>query len=156
MPSLFVIHEHHATHLHYDFRLELGGVLKSWVIPKGPSMNPSEKRLALLVEDHPLEYIDFEGIIPNGHYGAGIVVIWDTGSYELIELQKKTIIFFLRGEKLKGIFTLLPLKGRRKGDEWLLIKKKDEYANVNWKLETSLSPEKKSQLQEQIPPCKTV
>jgi len=155
MTPRFVIHEHHATHLHYDFRLELDGVLKSWVIPKGPSMNPSEKRLALLVEDHPLEYIDFEGIIPKGHYGAGIVVIWDRGPYEIIEIQRETITFFLRGRKLKGVFTLLPLKGRRKGDEWLLIKKKDEYASRNWKLETSLSPEKKSQLQEQIPPCKT-
>ena len=155
MNPRFVIHEHHATHLHYDFRLELEGVLKSWVIPKGPSMNPSEKRLALLVEDHTLEYIDFEGIIPKGHYGAGTVVIWDKGSYELIEIQKETITFFLRGRKLKGVFTLLPLKGRRKGDEWLLIKKKDEYVSTSWKLETSLSPEKKSQLQEQIPPCKT-
>jgi len=155
MTPHFVIHEHHATHLHYDFRLELDGVLKSWVVPKGPSMNPSEKRLALLVQDHPLEYIDFEGIIPKGHYGAGAVVIWDKGSYELIELQKETITFFLRGRKLNGIFTLLLLKGRRKGDEWLLIKKKDEYASTNWKLEKSLSPEKKSQLQEQMPPCKT-
>ena len=152
MTPRFVIHEHHSTQLHYDFRLELDGVLKSWVIPKGPSMNPSEKRLAISVEDHPLEYIDFEGIIPKGHYGAGIVVIWDTGAYELIELQKETITFFLSGRKLKGVFTLLSLKGRRKGDEWLLIKKKDEYACENWKLETSLSPEKKSQLQEQIPP----
>ena len=150
----FVIHEHHATHLHYDFRLEMDGVLKSWVIPKGPSMNPSEKRLALLVDDHPLEYIDFEGIIPKENYGAGIVVIWDTGSYEPIKLKNKTIAFFIKG-KLRGIFTLLPLKGRGKGDEWLLIKKKDEYANVNWKLETSLSQEKKSQLQQRIPPCKT-
>jgi bifunctional non-homologous end joining protein LigD len=155
MTPHFVIHEHHATHLHYDFRLELDGVLKSWVVPKGPSMNPSEKRLALLVQDHPLEYIDFEGIIPKEHYGAGAVVIWDKGSYELIELQKETITFFLRGRKLNGIFTLLLLKGRRKGDEWLLIKKKDEYASINWKLEKSLSPEKKSQLQEQMPPCKT-
>ena len=154
MIPRFVIHEHHATHLHYDFRLELDGVLKSWVIPKGPSMNPSEKRLALLVEDHPLEYIDFEGIIPNGNYGAGIVVMWDKGSYEIIELQKETITFFLRGKKLRGVFTLLPLKGRRKGDEWLLIKKKDEYARPSWKLETSMSPEKKNQLQERMPPRK--
>ena len=155
MTPRFVIHEHLATHLHYDFRLELDGVLKSWVIPKGPSMDPSEKHLALLVEDHSLEYIDFEGIIPNGHYGAGIVAMWDRGSYEIIEKQKETITFFLRGRKLKGVFTLLRLKGGRKGDEWLFIKKKDEYARTNWKLETSLSPEKKSQLQEQIPPCKT-
>jgi bifunctional non-homologous end joining protein LigD len=155
MSPRFVIHEHHATHLHYDFRLELDGVLKSWVIPKGPSMNPSEKRLALLVDDHPLEYIDFEGIIPNGHYGAGTVVIWDKGSYELIELKKETITFFLNGQKLKGVFTLLLLKGRRKGDEWLFVKKKDDYAITNWKLETSLTPEKYAQLREKEPPCKT-
>ena len=155
MNPRFVIHEHHATHLHYDFRLELEGVLKSWVIPKGPSMNPSEKRLALLVEDHTLEYIEFEGIIPKGHYGAGTVVIWDKGSYEIIELKKETIIFFLRGKKLKGTFILTLLKGSRKGNEWLLIKKKDEYANTSWELETSLTPEKQCQLQEQIPTYKT-
>ena len=155
MNPRFVVHEHHATHLHYDFRLELDGVLKSWVIPKGPSMNPSEKRLALLVEDHPLEYNDFEGIIPKGHYGAGTVVVWDSGFYEIIEQKKETITFFLRGEKLKGIFTLLLLKRRKKGNEWLLIKKKDEYAITNWKLEISLSPEKLAHLRDKEPPCKT-
>ena len=155
MTPRFVIHEHHATHLHYDFRLELDGVLKSWVIPKGPSMNPSEKRLALLVEDHPLEYIDFEGIIPKEHYGAGAVVVWDSGSYELIELKKEMITFFLRGKKLKGVFTLLLLKGRKKGNEWLFVKKKDEYAITNWKLKISLSSEKLTQLIEVEPPCKT-
>lgn len=154
MSLSFVIHEHHATNLHYDFRLELEGILKSWVIPKGPSMNPSEKRLALLVEDHPLEYIDFEGIIPKGHYGAGTVVIWDKGSYELIELKKEKITFFLKGRKLKGTFTLMLLKGSRKGNEWLLIKKKDEYASAGWELETCLTSEKQSQLREQMPHVK--
>jgi len=149
MTPRFVIHEHHATHLHYDFRLEIEGVLKSWVIPKGPSMNPSEKRLALLVEDHALEYI------PKGRYGAGAVVIWDKGSYELIELKKETITFFLKGQKLKGAFTLTLLKGSRKGNEWLLIKKKDEYASTRWELETSLTPEKQFQLREQVPATKT-
>lgn len=155
MTSRFVVHEHDSSHLHYDFRLELEGVLKSWVIPKGPSMNPSEKRLALLVQDHPLDYIDFEGVIPQGHYGAGAVVIWDRGSYELVELKKEKITFFLNGEKLKGAFTLALLKGRGKGNEWLLIKKKDQYAQPSWKLKTSLTPEKKGLLRERTPPCKT-
>ncbi len=155
MTLRFVVHEHDATHLHYDFRLELEGALRSWVIPKGPSMNPSEKRLALLVEDHPLEYIDFEGVIPKGHYGAGAVVIWDTGSYRLIELKKGKITFFLKGKKLKGTFTLNFLKGRGKGNEWLLIKKRDNYARDSWELKTNLTPEKKGHLMERIPPCKT-
>lgn len=155
MNSRFVVHEHDASHLHYDFRLEIEGVLRSWVIPKGPSMNPSEKRLALLVEDHPLEYIDFEGIIPRGHYGAGTVVIWDRGSCELVELEQAKITFFLKGKNLKGAFTLTLLKGRGKGNQWLLIKKKDQYALPSWKLETSLTPEKKGQLRERGPLCKT-
>ena len=155
MSSRFVVHEHDSSHLHYDFRLELEGVLRSWVIPKGPSMNPSEKRLALLVEDHPLDYIDFEGVIPQGHYGAGAVVVWDRGSYELLDLEKGRIAFVLKGEKLKGAFTLMLLKGSRKGNEWLLIKKKDEYASTSWELETSLTPEKQCQLREQMSPCKT-
>jgi len=155
MTPHFVVHEHNASHLHYDFRLELEGVLRSWVIPKGPSMNPSEKRLALLVEDHPVEYIDFEGIIPEGHYGAGPVVIWDSGSYEIIELKQGKITFFLNGGKLKGAFTLTLLKERGKGNEWLLIKKKDQYASTSWELKSGLTPEKKGQLKEGIPPCKT-
>ena len=153
MTCRFVVHEHDSSHLHYDFRLELEGVLRSWVVPKGPSMNPAEKRLALMVADHLLEYIDFEGIIPQGHYGAGAVVVWDTGSYELLELEKERIAFVLRGEKLKGAFTLMRLKGRGKGNEWLLIKRKDEYALPNWKLETGLTPERQAQLTERIPPC---
>lgn len=128
MNPRFVVHEHEATHLHYDFRLEMEGVLRSWAVPKGPSMNPSEKRLAVLVEDHPLEYIDFEGIIPQGQYGSGSVAIWDSGTYSLLEQKEDKISFFLKGEKLKGNFTLLHLKGKGKGNEWLLIKQKDEYA----------------------------
>jgi bifunctional non-homologous end joining protein LigD len=152
MSPRFVVHEHHATRLHFDFRLEMKGVLRSWAIPKGPSMTPSEKRLAVLVEDHPLEYVDFEGLIPKGEYGGGAVVIWDSGTYELIEQREDKISFVLRGEKLKGGFTLTRLKA--KGDDWLLIKKRDEYALPDWKLEITLTPEKRTQLKERIPPCK--
>jgi bifunctional non-homologous end joining protein LigD len=152
MSPRFVVHEHHATRLHFDFRLEMEGVLRSCAIPKGPSMTPSEKRLAVLVEDHPLEYIDFEGLIPKGEYGGGAVVIWDSGTYELIEQRENKISFVLMGEKLKGGFTLTRLKA--KGDDWLLIKKRDEYALPDWKLEITLTPEKRTQLKERIPPCK--
>ena len=120
----FVIHKHYASHLHYDFRLEMEGVLRSWAIPKGPPIESTEKRLAVLVEDHPLEYIDFEGDIPNGGYGAGQVLIWDKGTYELQEKKVDKISFSLEGEKLKGNFTLLRLKKGKKGNEWLLLKHK--------------------------------
>lgn len=123
----FVVHEHHASHLHYDLRLEIGGVLRSWAVPKRPSMDPSEKRLAVLVEDHPLEYADFQGVIPEGQYGAGRVIIWDHGTYELLECEEDKVTFSLEGRKLKGGFTLRRMKGREK--EWLLIKKKDEHAH---------------------------
>jgi bifunctional non-homologous end joining protein LigD len=149
----FVVHEHDASHLHYDFRLEMKGVLRSWAIPRGPSMNPAEKRLAVQVEDHPLEYGDFEGIIPEGRYGAGAVVIWDDGMYDLLEQTGDKISFFLKGKKLYGNFTLVLLKGRGKGNEWLLIKQKDEYAEPDWRLKTSLTPEKRRKLKERIPPC---
>jgi DNA ligase D-like protein (predicted 3'-phosphoesterase) len=124
MKMRFVIHKHYASHLHYDFRLEMEGVLKSWAIPKGPPIESTEKRLAVLVEDHPLEYIDFEGDIPNGGYGAGQVLIWDKGTYELQEKKVDKISFSLEGEKLKGNFTLLRLKKGKKGNEWLLLKHK--------------------------------
>jgi bifunctional non-homologous end joining protein LigD len=118
-------------------------------------MNPSEKRLAVAVEDHPLEYFDFEGIIPDGQYGAGPVVIWDGGTYELKEQKTDKISFTLDGRKLNGGFTLARLKGRGKGNEWLLIKKKDEHAVAGWKLEVSLTPKKRASLKERIPPCET-
>ena len=124
LKSRFVIHEHYASHHHFDFRLEMDGVLKSWAIPKHPPTEPSEKRLAILVEDHPLDYIDFEGDIPQGGYGAGQVLIWDKGSYILLERDEDKISFSLEGIKLKGIFTLLRLKRGQKGNEWLLLKQK--------------------------------
>jgi bifunctional non-homologous end joining protein LigD len=157
MSPRFVVHEHHASRLHFDFRLELEGVLRSWAVPKGPSMNPSERRLAVRVEDHPLEYIDFEGIIPNGQYGAGPVVVWDKGTYELLEGRTDKIVFVLHGDKLRGGFTLTRLKGREKGkgNEWLLIKRKDEDASSNWKLEIELTPQRRAQLKERTPPCET-
>jgi len=153
MSPRFVVHEHHASRLHYDFRLEWEGVLRSWAIPKGPSMNPSEKRLAVSVEDHPLEYIGFEGIIPKGQYGAGPVVIWDSGTFDLVEWKDDKVVFNLHGGKLEGGFALTRFKGRGKDKEWLLIKKKDEHARSDWKLEQSLSPEKQREIKERIPPC---
>jgi bifunctional non-homologous end joining protein LigD len=148
MCPRFVIHEHHASRLHFDFRLEMDGVLRSLAIPKGPSMNPSEKRLAVAVEDHLLEYIYFEGIIPGGQYGSGAVLVWDHGTYELLEDRPDKLTFFLAGQKLKGGFTLARLKRGEKGNEWLLIKKRDEFAEDKWRLEVSLTPEKESELQE--------
>jgi DNA ligase D-like protein (predicted 3'-phosphoesterase) len=144
MSPRFVVHEHDASHLHYDFRLEMEGVLRSWAIPKGPSMDPSDKRLAVRVEDHPLEYADFEGAIPEGEYGAGRVAIWDRGAYSLLEKKEDKIVFFLEGIKLHGNFTLIRLRGSRKGNEWLLIKQKDEYARTGWKLERSLPGRRKN------------
>ena len=112
-PLRFVVHEHRASRLHYDFRLEIGGVLKSWAVPKGPSMNPADKRLAVMVPDHALEYFDFEGIIPEGEHGAGPVVVWDAGEFDPLDtddpeegLTLGRISFELRGKRLKGAFAL--------------------------------------------------
>src|SRR2546423_9176377 len=128
----FVVQKHHASHLHYDFRLEMEGVLKSWAVPKGPSLDPADKRLAMMVEDHPVSYFHFEGIIPPGNYGAGTVMVWDTGTWEPLGnasemLAKGDLKFRLAGEKLKGDFVLARMRSRRpgsKGNEWLLIKHK--------------------------------
>ena len=138
---IFVIQEHAASHLHYDFRLEMEGVLKSWAVPKGPSLNPEDKRLAMMVEDHPYDYKDFEGNIPTGNYGAGNVIVWDKGTYHALDsngeddekillagLKKGHISFILVGQKLKGEFSLVKLKGKQ-DNSWLLIKKNDEYAS---------------------------
>ncbi|MCJ7704459.1 MAG: hypothetical protein MUO28_02860 [Desulfobacterales bacterium] len=154
----FVIHEHHATRLHYDFRLEIAGVLKSWAIPKGPSMNSADKRLAVMVEDHLLEYGDFEGIIPEGLYGAGSVLIWDSGEFEAegdpeIALRQGKLRFTLNGQKLKGGFSLVLMRGRGTGKEWLLIKTQDSFAQRDWAIKEELTPEKKKKLIEKIPPC---
>ncbi|MBU6382829.1 MAG: DNA ligase [Verrucomicrobia bacterium] len=121
----FVVQKHAATRLHYDFRLEMNGVLKSWAIPKGPSMNPKEKRLAVQVEDHPYDYKDFEGVIPEG-YGAGAVIIWDQGTYTLEEKNPRSWHITLKGKKLKGGFALVRFRDKN----WLLIKTKDRYATT--------------------------
>ena len=118
---VFVIQEHRATHLHYDFRLEMDGVLKSWAIPKEPSMDPKIKRLAVQVDDHKLGYENFEGVIPEGMYGAGPVKIWDKGNYELIERTGNKIVFNLHGKKLKGEFTLVKFK-KAGPKSWLFFK----------------------------------
>jgi bifunctional non-homologous end joining protein LigD len=163
-PLRFVVHEHRATRLHYDFRLEIGGVLKSWAVPKGPSLNPADKRLAIMVPDHPLEYIDFEGIIPEGGYGAGPVVVWDAGEFIPLDtedpsaaLEEGRLSFELKGKKLKGSFALVRMKGlpRSTGKEWLLMKKKDSYAKTDFTLKTELTPARLSRLKERIPPCET-
>ncbi|MCC6347574.1 MAG: 3'-phosphoesterase [Nitrospirales bacterium] len=137
MPA-FVVHEHHARRLHFDFRLEMEGVLKSWAVPKGPSLNPADKRLAIMVEDHPLSYGAFEGAIPEGQYGAGAVVIWDRGSFTLSSgsISSGKLEFFLSGARLKGGFTLFRLRGKE--GEWLLVKKRDEYADPSFSLATVL------------------
>ena len=125
----FVVQQHHATSRHYDFRLELDGVFKSWAVPKGPSLDPAEKRLAMEVEDHPLSWGDFEGVIPKRSYGAGPVIVWDRGTWEPLNgsLEEGHLSFRLHGEKLTGGWTL-----RRWGSDerkWLLIKKRDEDAD---------------------------
>jgi bifunctional non-homologous end joining protein LigD len=138
--DIFVIQEHHASRLHYDFRLELDGALASWAVPKEPSMDPTQKRLAVHVEDHPLDYATFEGTIPEGHYGAGTVSIWDRGTYEnLLEnklvpqgmreaIEHGHVEILLHGKKLKGRFALIRMRGKGRGKEnWLLIKMKDEF-----------------------------
>ena len=154
----FVVQRHDATRLHYDFRLEMEGVLKSWAVPKGPSLDPADKRLAMQVEDHPVSYFDFEGTIPEGNYGAGTVMVWDVGKWEPLSpipvkgeylpgtekeanamLAKGDLKFRLKGKRLNGDFALVHIKGRRpgsKGNEWLLIKKKDDHVVAGFDIDT--------------------
>ncbi|MCD0478784.1 3'-phosphoesterase [Chryseobacterium sp. LC2016-29] len=149
---IFVIQRHAASRLHYDFRLEMEGVLKSWAVPKGPSLNPEDKRLAMMVEDHPYDYKDFEGNIPEGNYGAGQVEIWDSGTYEpldetsnisdekelLKELKAGSLKFILHGKKLKGEFALVKMKNAE-NNAWLLIKHKDKFAEEKYDAEENTS-----------------
>lgn len=150
---IFVIQRHAASRLHYDFRLEMEGVLKSWAVPKGPSLDPKDKRLAMMVEDHPYDYKDFEGNIPEGNYGAGQVEVWDIGTYEpleensklsdekelLKELHAGSLKFILHGKKLKGEFALVKMKNTD-DNSWLLIKHKDEFVESPYDAEENTSP----------------
>jgi len=150
-PLRFVVQKHQASHLHYDFRLELDGVLKSWAIPKGPSLDPGDKRLAMMVDDHPLDYRDFEGVLPEG-YGAGAVMIWDEGVFVALNqtgraeseeafragLERGQFTFIVAGRKLKGEFALIRFARAGKAT-WLLVKKRDSFASTDDVTEQDLS-----------------
>jgi len=150
---IFVIQKHAASHLHYDFRIEYNRVLKSWAVPKGPSLNPATKRLAMVTDDHPMSYAKFEGVIPPGNYGAGTVMVWDIGTYKNIKekngkavsmrecFKRGTVEIFLSGKKLNGGFALI--RTGSDGDHWLLIKMRDEYASAR---KNPVNTEKKSAL----------
>jgi len=153
----YYVQRHDATRLHYDFRLEISGTLKSWAVPKGPSLVPLQKSLAMHVEDHPLDYGEFEGNIPKGNYGAGSVMLWDYGTFELLDtvdgeaqIKRGDLKFRLSGEKLKGDFALVLMKGRGKGNEWLMIKKRDDHANPAWDIESLAYSVKTGRTQEEI------
>ncbi|HWD00465.1 MAG TPA: DNA polymerase ligase N-terminal domain-containing protein [Candidatus Sulfopaludibacter sp.] len=155
--NYFCVQRHDATRLHYDFRLEIDGVLKSWAVPKGPTLDPSQRHLAAHVEDHPLDYGSFEGNIPKGNYGAGSVMLWDRGTFELIgdasgeeQMKRGDLKFRLHGEKLNGDFALVLMKGRGKGNEWLIIKKRDEFAVEGWDVEAHATSALSGRTQEEI------
>ncbi len=140
--NTFVVQKHAARRLHYDFRLAIDGTLKSWAVPKGPSLNPDDKRLAVRTEDHPLDYANFEGNIPEGSYGAGTVMVWDRGTFQVegkadaaTQVDQDEIKFSLNGEKLRGSFVIVKLKNSEKGNEWLMIKHKDAAVDPNWNID---------------------
>jgi bifunctional non-homologous end joining protein LigD len=140
--NTFVVQKHAARRLHYDFRLAIEGTLKSWAVPKGPSLNPDDKRLAVRTEDHPLDYANFEGNIPEGSYGAGTVMVWDRGTFQVEgkddaakQVERGEIKFGLNGEKLRGSFVIVKLKNSEKGSEWLMIKHKDAAVDPNWNID---------------------
>lgn len=137
----FVVQMHQASHLHYDLRLEIDGVLKSWAVPRGPSYDPADKRAAFQTEDHPVEYAAFEGVIPPGNYGAGAMIVWDAGTMSVTEgtddpggaISSGKLAFVLEGTKLKGEWALVKLKGKKyQANEWLLIKHRDGYVSTDW------------------------
>src|SRR5712671_12646 len=159
----FVVQKHRATRLHYDFRLAIDGTLKSWAVPKGPSQSHADKRLAVHVEDHPLDYANFEGKIPEGNYGAGTVMVWDRGTFHLEgslgalkQLEKGEIKFSLNGEKLRGSFVLVKLKQSEKGNEWLMIKHKDAAEDSSWNIDehdgSALTGRTIEEIKEELPP----
>jgi len=153
----YFIQRHNASRLHYDFRLELDGTLKSWAVPKGPSLDPSVKHFAAMVEDHPVSYGDFEGNIPKGEYGGGSVMLWDRGTFDLIgpesgleQIARGDLKFELHGEKLAGTWALVHMKSRGKGNEWLIIKKRDDAAKTPWDIEELAQSVKTGRTQEEI------
>jgi bifunctional non-homologous end joining protein LigD len=159
----FVVQKHRATRLHYDFRLAIDGTLKSWAVPKGPSQSHGDKRLAVMTEDHPLDYANFEGKIPEGNYGAGTVMVWDRGTFHLegnldalTQLAKGEIKFNLNGEKLRGSFVLVKLKQSEKGNEWLMIKHKDAAEDSSWNIDehdgSALTGRTIEEIKEELPP----
>ena len=155
--NYFCVQRHDATRLHYDFRLEIDGVLKSWAVPKGPTLDPAVRHFAAHVEDHPVDYGSFEGNIPAGNYGAGSVMLWDRGTFELLggvpgeeQMKRGDVKFRLYGEKLRGDFALVHMKGRGKGNEWLILKKRDEFAQPGWDVEAHAYSVLSGRTQEEI------
>src|SRR5437667_1425102 len=159
----FVVQKHRETRLHYDFRLAIDGTLKSWAVPKGPSQSHADKRLAVMTEDHPLDYGNFEGKIPEGNYGAGTVMVWDRGTFHvegnldaLRQLEKGEIKFSLNGEKLRGSFVLVKLKQSEKGNEWLMLKHKDAAEDSSWNIDehdgSALTGRTLAEIKEELPP----